>query len=248
MAIPLPSKRQRNSSTYQTGALMSHTSARGISSWSDSSTKRIFDIGCVLLALPAAVPLAFAIAAAVRLTSPGPVLFLQKRVGRHGRAFTILKFRTIIHVTGKAHLPITTLDNQPFTPVGLMLRRSKLDELPQLMNVMLGHMSLVGPRPKMPEHAIFQLPCRPGLTGMATLAFAEEEALLSRVPHNQLDAFYSNVVLPAKHKMDSEYVARATFLSDLRLLVKSALRRWDSTASDRLSVPVGDVNPIRIPA
>jgi len=202
-----------------------------ISGWSSSAAKRVFDAGCVLLALPVMIPLGLAIAAAVWITSPGPVLFRQERVGQNGRVFTMLKFRTMVHGGGKAHHSITTLDNQSFTPLGPVLRRWKLDEIPQLANVLLGHMSLVGPRPKMPEHTIYELPCRPGLTGMATLAFADEEAMLSRVPDDRLDAFYYDAVLPAKHRMDSEYLANATFRSDLRLLARSLLRRWEDAAA-----------------
>lgn len=205
---------------------------KGISPWSRSLAKRIFDCACVVLALPVLVPLVFIVAAAVRLTSSGPVLFLQERMGRHGKPFTILKFRTMVHISDKAHHPITTSDNQRFTPIGPFLRRWKLDELPQLANVLLGHMSLVGPRPKLQEHVTFDLPCRPGITGMATTIFACEEIVLARVPTNRLDAFYHAVVLPAKRKLDAEYMAQASFVSDLRLLVKSVLRRWDTAAFD----------------
>jgi lipopolysaccharide/colanic/teichoic acid biosynthesis glycosyltransferase len=170
------------------------------------------------------------IAAAVRLTSKGPILFMQERMGLHGRAFTILKFRTMVHVTENAHHPVTTSDNQRFTPIGQFLRRWKLDELPQLANVLAGHMSLVGPRPKLREHVISNLPCRPGITGMATALFACEEDVLARLPKDHLDAFYHAVVLPAKRKLDADYMAGATFFSDLRLLVSSALRHWSTDA------------------
>jgi len=201
-----------------------------LSPWSRSAAKRFFDCACVLLALPVLVPMLLVIAAAVRLTSRGPALFMQERMGRHGRVFTIFKFRSMVHVAEKAHHPITTSDNQRFTPVGPFLRRWKLDELPQLANVLLGQMSLVGPRPKLPEHVIFDLPCRPGITGMATIVFACEEMILGRLPKDQLDAFYHAVVLPAKRKLDADYMERATFLSDLRLLVNSILRRWNADA------------------
>jgi XrtJ-associated TM-motif-TM protein len=208
---------------------------KGLSPWSGSAAKRAFDCGCVLLALPVLVPLVLAIAVAVRLTSRGPVLFLQKRVGRHGQTFTIFKFRTLPHAAHGTHHVITTPGNQRFTPVGRFLRYWKLDELPQLANVLLGHMGLVGPRPKMPDHAIFEVPCRPGITGMATVAFAQEETILARVPSDQLDAFFLTVVLPVKQQLDAQYMARATFFSDLQILVKSVLRRWDNTALDALA-------------
>jgi len=205
---------------------------RGLSPWTRSTAKRVFDCVCVLLALPVVVPLLLAIGAAVRLTSPGPVLFLQKRAGMNGRTFTIFKFRTMAHVSDSTHHPITTLHNQRFTPIGPFLRRWKLDELPQLANVLLGHMSLVGPRPKMSDYVLYDLPCRPGVTGVATIAFAQEAAILARIPRERLDSYYRDVVLPAKRQMDAEYLAQATLLSDLGLLIKTALRRWNHTAAE----------------
>lgn len=175
-----------------------------------------------------------AVALAVRFTSTGPVLFLQKRTGRNGRNFTIVKFRTMAHIADGAHRPATTASNQRFTPIGPFLRRWKLDELPQLLNVLAGHMSLVGPRPKLPQHLIAVLPCRPGITGAATAAFAREELTLSYVPGRHLDFFYRSVVLPAKHRLDVEYMTNATFLSDLKLIVKSILRRWNNSIPEML--------------
>jgi len=205
-----------------------------LSPWSRSGAKRLFDCACVLSALPLLVPVFLVIALAVWLTSSGPVLFTQKRVGRHGQTFTILKFRTMIVATDKAHHAITTVGNQRFTSIGRFLRQWKLDELPQLLNVLAGHMSIIGPRPLIPEHMIVDLPCRPGISGAATIAFAREEAILDRVPKQQLESYYYTIVLPAKRRIDAEYMARATFLSDLRLIVNSALRRWDSSVMESL--------------
>jgi lipopolysaccharide/colanic/teichoic acid biosynthesis glycosyltransferase len=207
---------------------------KDLSRWSRSSWKRFFDCACVLISLPVLIPVMLATAAAVKLTSHGPVLFLQKRVGRDGRTFTIFKFRTMVHRTDRAQHAITTSDDQRFTPVGPFLRRWKLDELPQLINVLLGHMSLVGPRPKVPEHVMFDPPCRPGITGLATIVFACEESDLAGLEKDRLDAYYHSVVLPTKRQLDSAYMARATFISDFRLLVNSVLRRWDSRALDEL--------------
>jgi lipopolysaccharide/colanic/teichoic acid biosynthesis glycosyltransferase len=205
---------------------------RGISLWTRSAVKRVFDCGCVLLALPVLLPLLLLVCAAVRLTSRGPVFFRQKRAGMHGRTFTIFKFRTMEHIADRAHRPVTTLNNQRFTPVGPFLRRWKLDELPQLSNVFLGDMSLVGPRPRLPEHLLYKLPCRPGLTGAATVAFAREEVILADIPAELLDDYYRHVVLPAKHQIDAEYLAQATFFSDLGLLINTALRRWNTTVAE----------------
>lgn len=214
--------------------LVGKHSPEQLSPWSQSAAKRLFDCLCVMLALPLLLPLLLIIAITVRLSSSGPVLFLQKRVGCHGRAFTILKFRTMIHDTDVRHHAVTTADNQLFTPIGPFLRRWKFDELPQILNVLQGHMSLVGPRPKMPEHVKVDLPCRPGITGAATIAFAREEMLLDRIPKHSLDAYYHKVVLPTKRQLDAEYMAQATFLSDLKLIVNSVLRRWDGSVADSL--------------
>jgi len=205
-----------------------------LSPWSESKGKRFFDCACVLALLPVLIPLCLAIAATVRLTSSGPVLFLQERTGRHGRNFTILKFRTMLHTSSFAHRPVTTTANQRFTPIGPFLRRWKLDELPQLLNVVAGDMSLIGPRPKMPEHGLARLSCRPGITGAATIAFAHEEAGLSSVPTYHLESFYHAVILPTKLELDAQYMAHATFFSDLQLIAKSVLRRWDDSVMDGL--------------
>ncbi len=211
------------------------TAWKGLSPWSRSAAKRLFDCACVLLALPVVLPLMLAIAAAVRVTSPGPVLFLQKRMGRYGRTFTILKFRTLIHLTEMAHDPNAATHHRCLTPIGAFLRRWKLDELPQLANVLGGHMSLVGPRPKLPEYETLDLPCRPGVTGMATTVFAREERVLARVAKEHLNGYVHAVVLPAKRRLDAEYMARATLRSDLCILVNSLLRRWDTAALKEIS-------------
>lgn len=204
-----------------------------LSPWSGSAAKRFFDCACVLAALPLLTPILLTVALAVWLTSEGPILFRQQRVGAQGQLFTIFKFRTILHDDNAAHHPVTTDGNQPFTAIGPFLRRWKLDELPQIINVLRGDMSLVGPRPKMPEHA-FDVPCRPGITGAATIAFAREESLLDRVPEHDLENYYHRVVLPTKRRLDAQYMARASFFSDLRLIVNSVLRRWDDTVAIRL--------------
>lgn len=217
----------RNLSNGARPALTLHH--RRPSRWSSSGGKRLFDCACVLLFSPILVPVFLLVGLAVRLTSSGPVLFLQKRLGRHGRIFTILKFRTMTHIPDGTHQPVTTVGNQQFTSIGRFLRRWKLDEIPQLVNVLLGDMSLVGPRPKLPQHVISDLPCRPGITGAATIAFAYEEVILHDVPAHRLEHYYHTVVLPAKSRLDTDYMARATFFSDLKLIVTSVLRRWDTS-------------------
>lgn len=222
---------------WGTKLLKQHLFWNEVSAWSRSVLKRVFDCFCVLTAIPVLAPVILLVGAAVRLTSRGPVFFLQERVGRNGRIFTIFKFRTMIDAADSEHPLITTSDNLQFTPIGPFLRQWKLDELPQLANVLLGHMSLVGPRPKLPEHTISHIPCRPGITGMATIVFASEEAALARIPADLLNAYYQSVVLPAKFQLDIEYMARATFFSDLGLLANSILHRWNDAAMEGILFP-----------
>jgi lipopolysaccharide/colanic/teichoic acid biosynthesis glycosyltransferase len=203
---------------------------RAISTWSRSRLKRIFDLALVLCAMPAALPILLLVAVAVRLTSRGPILFRQKRTGLGGRAFTIYKFRSMpVNLRSAARPAITTTANQSFTPIGAFLRRWKLDELPQVFNVLRGDMSLVGPRPKLPQLHSGQLACRPGITGRATLVFAREECVLSAVPASGVDAFYCGVIRPIKQTLDDEYMATATFTSDLRLIARSLLHLFNDT-------------------
>jgi len=204
------------------------------SSWSRSTAKRMFDCSCVLLALPVLLPVLLVVAFAVWISSNGPIFFLQERVGRLGCRFTIIKFRTMIHAARNMHRAVTTTSNQRFTSIGPFLRRWKLDELPQLLNVLWGDMSLVGPRPKMPEHMVSDLACRPGITGAATIAFAREEAILDAVPTHKLESFFHAVVLPTKRRLDEDYMAEATFFSDFRLIAKSILRHWDSSIVEEM--------------
>ena len=206
----------------------------GLSSWSESGAKRLFDLVCALIVLPLLLPILLVIALAILVTSRGPVFFLQSRIGRHDRSFTILKFRTMEHWRQRTHNRVTTAENQRFTLIGPFLRRWKLDELPQVLNVLMGDMSFVGPRPKLPEHQLGMLRCRPGITGAATIAFAREEQVLAALPRHRLDHYYHSIILPAKLQLDTEYMARATFLSDLKLIVDTAFRRWDSTAMQML--------------
>lgn len=200
--------------------------AARLSPWAQSSAKRVIDVALVLAMLPLLLPVFLIIASAVCLTSRGPVLFLQKRVGRNGSLFTILKFRTMITSSNETRPAFTIIDDPTITAVGRILRWWKLDELPQFLNVLHGEMSLVGPRPKVPEQQIGLLTCRPGITGAATIAFAREEIFLAGIPKGRLDDYFRSTLLPLKHRLDSEYMACATLMSDLRLLQCTVLRRW----------------------
>jgi lipopolysaccharide/colanic/teichoic acid biosynthesis glycosyltransferase len=189
-----------------------------VSPWCASRLKRLFDLACVAPALLLLSPLFAIIALAIRLTSPGPAIFRQVRAGRHRRPFTIYKFRTMVQNSeglGPGH---TAKGDPRITAIGDFLRRFKLDELPQLYNVLRGDMSLVGPRPKLPHHEHTAMKCRPGVTGAATLAFRDEQHILCQVPSEKIEEFYVDHVVPFKIQLDSEYMRSATFLSDIQIL------------------------------
>ena len=187
------------------------------SAWAVSRLRRYLDCVVALLLILIALPILVMVGLMVRLTSPGPVLFCQKRMGRHGKEFMLYKFRSM-RVDYEACSPITVSGDPRITRLGSLLRRYKLDELPQLWNVLRGDMSLVGPRPKLPHHEALLMSARPSITGPATLAFRREEELLLCVPKHQLEIFYEVVIKPTKAQIDFEYMRNATFQSDMNLL------------------------------
>jgi len=191
------------------------------SPWALSGARRALDFTAAALALIVFLPLMAFAAAMVRLGSPGPIFFRQKRMGRHGREFTLFKFRSMCPKKG-SNSSITVSGDARITPVGALLRRYKLDELPQFWNVLRGDMCLVGPRPKLPHHEALHMACRPGITGAATLAFRKEEEFLSEIPEDQLETFYELFVKPAKAHLDLEYMRKATFRSDLEIVWRTA--------------------------
>ncbi len=181
--------------------------------------KRLFDFTAALAGLLLLSPLMLAVAVAVRTTSPGPALFIQARVGRKGRLFQCAKFRTM-GADAQAQGTVTTALDSRVTSIGRVLRRWKLDELPQLWNVLAGRMSFVGPRPDVPGYAdrlqgedrgILELP--PGITGPATLLFREEERLLALARDPK--AFNDAVVYPEKLRVNREYLETGSFWRDI---------------------------------
>jgi lipopolysaccharide/colanic/teichoic acid biosynthesis glycosyltransferase len=208
-----------------TGAISEDQSSRLAepSAWSLSGAKRCLDFAIALLAVLLCWPLLLLTAFLVSFESPGPVIFRQKRVGRRGELFTVYKFRTM-EVTTQHDGPSMTKRGDPrVTRVGCFLRKHKVDELPQLFNVLRGDMSLVGPRPRLPHHMDVQdLPFRPGLTGAATLAFRCEEEMLQHIPDEELEAYNTRMIIPLKGKLDSDYMGQATLTSDLALILETA--------------------------
>lgn len=198
----------------------------GVTAWCTSSGKRLFDAGGALLMAAALLPCMAVIALAVKSSSPGPVLFRQRRVGLNGREFELLKFR---NMAGAQPGPaITRSGDLRVTRVGAFLRERKLDELPQLINVIRGDMSLVGPRPELPKyiaelsaHHRRILEVRPGITGAASTKYRDEERVLAQVPAEEMEKFYVNRVLRDKAEIDWEYARQATLLSDVGILLKT---------------------------
>src|SRR5271170_6015252 len=191
------------------------------SQWVMSAARRCMDVAVAAIALLTLLPAMLLIMLLVRLSSPGPMLFRQRRAGRNRAEFTLYKFRSMRVMDCEG--PVMTISGDSrITPVGAFLRRHKQDELPQFWNVLIGNMSLVGPRPKLPHHEGLDLPYRPGITGMATLAFRNEEEILSVIPQTQLDAFYEICIKPKKAQLDLEYMRGATFWTDLKLLWRTA--------------------------
>jgi len=173
-------------------------------------------------------PLLLLATVAVKLSSPGPILFRQERVGRGGRRFLLLKFRSMRIGAESQGALVTGSGDARVTPVGRWLRRTKLDELPQLWNVVRGDMSLVGPRPEVPRYVAHYtagqrrvLEVRPGITDPATLAFRNEEQLLGSVPVDQRESFYINEILPRKLEINLEYLAKDGVAQDLAVLLRT---------------------------
>ena len=186
-------------------------------------TKRLLDVFVTLLLMPLALPLMAAIALWVRLDSPGPALFRQPRVGRGGRLFRIHKFRTMHQA--QAGLPITARGDARITRAGRWLRATKLDELPQLIDVLAGDMSLVGPRPEVPRYmALYPeearrliLSVRPGITDRAAIEFRDEERLLAE--SGDPERTYVEHIMPIKQRHYLAFVARHGVAGDLRILL-----------------------------
>ncbi len=182
---------------------------------------------CAALGLLLLAPVLLLAAAWVKLDSPGPALFRQTRVGRHGVPFTIHKFRTMRVAPGAA---ITVGADPRITRSGQVLRQTKLDELPQLWDVLRGAMSLVGPRPELPRYVALYpadlrervLAVRPGITDPASLAFSHEAELLAAAADPERE--YREVILPAKLKLSADYAATASLATDLRLILATLAR------------------------
>jgi lipopolysaccharide/colanic/teichoic acid biosynthesis glycosyltransferase len=179
--------------------------------------ERCFDVSLTIVALPLLVVIAIVIAIAISLDSPGPLLYRSRRVGRDGEMFEMLKFRKM-HRDAGTH-PLTAARDERFTPIGRFLADTRLDELPQFVNVLRGEMRLVGPRPELPffteqfaAEYVDILTVTPGITGNAQLLFVDEKSLL--LGPDPAGVTYTDKVMPAKIGVDLEYVRSHTLACD----------------------------------
>jgi lipopolysaccharide/colanic/teichoic acid biosynthesis glycosyltransferase len=191
--------------------------------------KRIFDATAAAVGLALVAPLFVVIALAVKLGSAGPVFFRQERMGQNFRPFRIYKFRTMVADAPKLGGQITAGADPRITSVGRILRKSKLDELPQLINVLAGDMSLVGPRPEVPRYVeLFRddyrtvLSVRPGITDLASVKYRDENELLGGAADP--DRVYIEQILPDKIALAKEYIARQSLIYDVGLILQTLLK------------------------
>jgi len=193
----------------------------------ESVIQRSLDLIVASLFLMISLPILLVVAVLVKLSSPGPVFFRQARLGRGGKTFRILKFRSMITVQNGGP-SVTVAGDRRITPIGKILRRTKLDELPQLINVVLGEMSLVGPRPEVPNYKhVYQngfekvLRARPGITDPVSLQLADEENFLKQFP-DPLQA-YEQIVLPRKLALSLEYLQHRSVANDVQIIFLTVL-------------------------
>ncbi|MCI2807793.1 sugar transferase [Eoetvoesiella caeni] len=188
-------------------------------------TKRLFDILFSILALSLLSPLLLIVTIWIKLDSKGPVFFRQVRVARYGAKFRIFKFRTMSDNTESLGLQITT-DNDPrITKAGIFLRKYKVDELPQFINVLLGDMSIVGPRPEVPKYVAYYpeeirqlvLSIRPGITDKASIEFKNENALLKSSSNSE--KIYIENIIPIKLRYYTDYARNRTMIGDVKIIM-----------------------------
>ena len=190
-------------------------------------SKRLFDLAASALALLLLAPLFALIALRVKLDSPGPVFFRQERVGRGGQPFRIHKFRTMVADAPQRGPALTVGADPRITRTGAWLRRTRLDELPQLIDVLQGRMSLVGPRPEVPRYVQHYPPglreralaVRPGITDPSSLAHLDEGALLAAAADPERE--YIEAILPRKLQAAADYAERASLWTDLQVIART---------------------------
>jgi lipopolysaccharide/colanic/teichoic acid biosynthesis glycosyltransferase len=224
-----------------------NTGPFAVSPWCNSPWKRAFDLAAAAVLLTLLLPVLALVAFVVKCTSRGPVFFRQRRPGEGRHEFFVLKFRTMVESRGESPGPVLTRrGDERITKVGRFIRNWKLDELPQLVNVLRGEMSFVGPRPQpvklweassLQADAAVVLSVRPGITSPATLYFRNEEELLAGLSPDEIEERYLETIMPVKLRMEIDYLHSATFGRDVRLILRTIVRIFrGSDAPDELHV------------
>ena len=191
--------------------------------------KRIFDLICSTLGLIVLSPILIVIAIRIKTDSDGPVFFKQIRIGEKNKEFEILKFRTMVVDAEKLGRQITVGNDSRITKIGAFLRKYKLDELPQLINVFKGDMSLVGPRPEVPRYVEMYneeqrrvLEVKPGITDLASIRYRDENGLLGEAENP--DDFYINTIMPDKLALNLEYINKNNIFLDIYIILKTIVK------------------------
>ncbi|MHB8626250.1 MAG: sugar transferase [Aggregatilineales bacterium] len=189
------------------------------------AAKRVFDIVSSSIALVILAPVFALIGLAIVITSPGPIFYKASRVGMKGKVFKMYKFRTMVVDADKIGPGLTVRNDQRITPIGRFLRKSKLDELPQLINVLRGEMSIVGPRPEDSRYVALYTPSqravlnvRPGITSPASVHYRDESSLITGP---DWETHYIQEIMPNKLRLDMEYAQQPSIRRDLGLIVKT---------------------------
>ena len=188
--------------------------------------KRFFDIIATIFGGFILFPILFVIIIWIKLSSKGPLFYIQKRVGKDFKEFNLYKFRSMIVDADKAGPSVTSGDDPRITKVGRIIRKTKIDELPQLINVIKGDMSLVGPRPEVMKFVNKKkdeyrsiLTIKPGITDNAAIEFRDEETIMEQ--YVDKEKAYIDIVLPEKIKLYNKYIENMSFISDLKLILKT---------------------------
>lgn len=191
--------------------------------------KRIFDFSASFLGIVILSPLFFVVSILILITSKGGIFFIQERVGKNGKTFKILKFRSMVTDAEKKGMQITTDQDNRITKIGKIIRKTKIDELPQLFNVLAGNMSFVGPRPEVPKYVELYteeqrkvLSVKPGITDLASIEFRNENDMLKE--QEDPEKKYIEEIMPAKLELNLKYLEKKSFFYDIKLIFKTLWR------------------------
>jgi lipopolysaccharide/colanic/teichoic acid biosynthesis glycosyltransferase len=221
-----------------------------LSQIANAATKRLFDVTVASAVLAVASPLWLAAAIAIKLESAGPVFHRATRIGRNGKPFTLFKFRSMVSDATEVGPGITRDGDPRITRVGGLLRKLKIDEMPQLINVIRGEMSIVGPRPEDPRYVSLYtleqlrvLSVRPGMASPAFIKYRHEESLLAALGSG-MESVYVSRIMPEKLRMDNDYIDHQSFLHDMAILAEAAASlvrrpRQTQVQTKALSAPDG---------